>query len=74
MAFQFWKRKSEPAVDAQTVPELEPVVLPKRSAKKGIRSLFSRIKFDPENLDELDDTLIQADFGVDASAAIVEEV
>jgi fused signal recognition particle receptor len=54
--------------------ELEPVSLPERSAKKGIRSLFSRIKFDPENLDELEDTLIQADFGVDASAAIVEEV
>jgi fused signal recognition particle receptor len=54
--------------------ELEPVVLPERSAKKGIRSLFSRIKFDPDNLDELEDTLIQADFGVDASSAIVEEV
>ena len=37
-------------------------------------ALFSRIKFDPENLDELEDTLIQADFGVDASASIVEEV
>jgi fused signal recognition particle receptor len=54
--------------------DLEAVVLPPRSAKKGIRSLFSRIKFDPENLDELEDTLIQADFGVDASASIVEEV
>lgn len=54
--------------------KLEPVVLPERSAKKGIRSLFSRIKFDPENLDELEDILIHADFGVDASAAIVEEV
>jgi len=75
---------SSVAVDATsgTIPpsplvsssELEAVVLPERSAKKGIRSLFSRIKFDPENLDELEDTLIQADFGVDASAAIVEEV
>ena len=54
--------------------ELQPVELPKRSAKKGIRSLFSRIKFDPENLDELEDILIQADFGVTASAQIVAEV
>lgn len=54
--------------------QLEAVELPKRSAKKGIRSLFSRVKFDPENLDELEDTLIQADFGVDAAAAIVAEV
>lgn len=48
--------------------------LPKRSAKKGIRSLFSRIKFDPENLDELEDVLIQADFGIDAASKIVDEV
>lgn len=54
--------------------ELEAVELPKRSAKKGIRSLFSRVKFDPENLDELEDTLIQADFGVDAATNIVGEV
>ncbi len=54
--------------------ELEPVELPKRSARKGIRSLFSRVKFDPSNLDELEDILISADFGVDASAAIVVEV
>lgn len=54
--------------------ELVAVVLPERSAKKGIRSLFSKIKFDPENLDELEDTLIQSDFGVDAAASIVTEV
>ncbi|MEO0067405.1 MAG: hypothetical protein RJB63_530 [Actinomycetota bacterium] len=54
--------------------ELVAVELPKRSAKKGIRSLFSRIKFNPENLDELEDILIQADFGIDASMAIVEDV
>ena len=54
--------------------ELEAVVLPERSAKKGIRSLFSRIKFDLENLDDLEDTLIQSDFGVDAASAIVAEV
>lgn len=87
MAFQFWKRKrQDPAaidavepipvspMDLPSIPEMEKVELPKRSAKKGIRSLFSRIKFDPENLDELEDTLIQADFGVDAAAAIVDEV
>lgn len=62
----------EPEVEPE--PELVAVELPKRSARKGIRSLFSRIKFDPENLDELEDILIQADFGVDASLSIVEEV
>jgi fused signal recognition particle receptor len=55
-------------------PELEAVELPKRSGRKGFRSLFSRIKFDPNNLDELEDLLIQADFGVDSSAQIVEEL
>ena len=62
-----------PVVEAP-VQELEKVELPKRSAKKGIRSLFSRVKFDPENLDELEDVLIQADFGIDASMSIVAEV
>lgn len=62
------------AADVQTIPELEPVQLPKRSAKKGIRSLFSRVKFDAENLDDLEDTLIQADFGVDAASVIVAEL
>ena len=62
----------EPEPEAE--PELVAVELPKRSAKKGIRSLFSRVKFNPENLDELEDILIQADFGVDASMAIVEAV
>ena len=63
-----------PAVEEPEVEELVAVELPKRSAKKGIRSLFSRIKFNPENLDELEDILIQADFGIDASMAIVDEV
>jgi fused signal recognition particle receptor len=70
----------EPAVEApvevepEPAAELEAVELPKRSFRKGIRSLFSRIKFDPENLDDLEDILIQADFGVDASLQIVEQV
>ena len=61
---------SEPAAQ----PEKVEVVLPKRSFAKGIKSLFTRIKFDPENLDELEDVLIQADFGVEASEKIVAEV
>ncbi|MFM6966028.1 MAG: signal recognition particle-docking protein FtsY [Rhodoluna sp.] len=77
----------EPELIAEPEPEPEPIVeptpvaeelvaveLPKRSAKKGIRSLFSRVKFNPENLDELEDILIQADFGIDASMAIVDAV
>lgn len=55
-------------------PALEAVELPKRSFIKGIKSLFTRIKFDPENLDELEDVLIQADFGVAAAERIVEGV
>ena len=54
--------------------ELEQVELPKRSFAKGIKALFTRIKFDPENLDDLEDTLIQSDFGVQASAQIVDSV
>jgi fused signal recognition particle receptor len=69
VAFQFWKKKSSAEPE-----QLVAVELPTRSAKKGIRSLFSRIKFDPENLDELEDTLIQADFGIDAAAEIVAAV
>jgi fused signal recognition particle receptor len=69
VAFQFWKKKSSAEPE-----QLVAVELPTRSAKKGIRSLFSRIKFDPENLDELEDTLIQADFGIDAAAEIVSAV
>jgi fused signal recognition particle receptor len=64
----------EPAPEPEELEQLVAVELPKRSAKKGIRSLFSRVKFNPENLDELEDILIQADFGLDASIAIVDEV
>ncbi len=67
-----------PAPAPEPVPapavELEAVELPKRSFVKGIKSLFSRVKFDPENLDELEDILIQADFGLDASEKIVAAV
>ena len=64
----------EPAVAPASDFELEQVELPKRSFAKGIKALFTRIKFDLENLDELEDTLIQSDFGVDAAAQIVDSV
>jgi fused signal recognition particle receptor len=64
----------EPEVVPEPEVQLEQVELPKRSFAKGIKSLFTRIKFDLENLDDLEDTLIQSDFGVDASAQIVEQV
>ncbi|MEN9730702.1 MAG: hypothetical protein RL488_12 [Actinomycetota bacterium] len=64
----------EPEPTPEPEPVLEVVELPKRSFAKGIKSLFTRIKFDPENLDELEDVLIQADFGVDAAESIVAEV
>ena len=67
----------EPVLEVQQEPkpaEKVNVVLPKRSFSKGIKSLFSRVKFDPENLDELEDVLIQADFGVTTSEQIVAEV
>ena len=55
-------------------PALEAVELPKRKFASGIKSLFSRIKFDLDNLSELEDILIQADFGVDAAEQIVAKV
>ena len=64
----------EPELISEPEPTKEIVELPKRSFAKGIKSLFTRVKFDPENLDELEDVLIQADFGVDAAEAIVAEV
>jgi fused signal recognition particle receptor len=68
---------STPAAPVQVAAaavELEAVELPKRSFVKNIKSLFTRVKFDPENLDDLEDTLIQADFGLDAAISIVEQV
>ena len=53
---------------------LENVELPKRSFVKNIKSIFSRVKFDVSNLDDLEDTLLQADFGIDAAEAIVAGV
>jgi len=55
-------------------PVLEAVQLPKRKFSGGIKSLFSRIKFDVENLNDLEDVLIQADFGVAAAESIVAQI
>ncbi len=74
--------EQEPAVEVEPEPEPEPEVedeleaveLPKRSFGKNLKSLFTRIKFDIDNLDELEETLIQADFGLDTAEAIVEGV
>ncbi len=70
--------ESEPTPEPEPEPvaevELEAVELPKRSFGKNLKSLFTRIKFDIENLDELEDTLIQADFGLETAEAIVEGV
>jgi fused signal recognition particle receptor len=63
----------EVAVEEAPV-ELVKVELPKRTLTQGFKAVFSRIKFDVENLEELEDVLIQADFGVQAAEDIVSEV
>jgi fused signal recognition particle receptor len=79
----FWrkKRKEEKQVSApngQDQPtnqeDLTPASLPARSSKKGIRSLFAISKFDPADLQTLEDILLQADFGLAASEKIVAAV
>lgn len=61
-------------VGSPPLPELVAVELPRRSSKKGIRSLFSRVKIDPSNLQALEDVLLQADFGLEATESIVGQV
>ncbi|CAB4637690.1 unannotated protein [freshwater metagenome] len=82
----FWRKKREEEAgegfDTNTQApelaadnsELTPATLPKRSSKKAIRSLFSSTKFDPEDLEALEELLIQADFGLTSSEAIVAAV
>jgi fused signal recognition particle receptor len=71
----FWRKKKEDEqITTANAAELVAVELPKRSSKKGIRSLFSRARFDPNNLSELEDILLQADFGLKASEQIVSAV
>lgn len=68
----------EPVVEEVSVEEapveLVKVELPKRTLTQGFKAVFSRIKFDVENLEVLEDVLIQADFGVQAAEDIVSEV
>jgi fused signal recognition particle receptor len=77
----FWRKKREEEKAEHNQPDLasdaqSPVAteLPRRSSRAGIRSLFSRIKFDLESLEQLEEILIQADFGVITAEAIVTEV
>jgi len=79
----FWrkKRKEEKQVSAPNgqdqltnQEDLTPASLPVRSSKKGIRSLFAISKFDPADLQTLEDILLQADFGLAASEKIVAAV
>ncbi|QKJ25057.1 signal recognition particle-docking protein FtsY [Aquiluna borgnonia] len=52
------------------VVEVESVELPKRTLGEGIRSLFGA----PVDREDLEDILIRADFGVEASVEISEEL
>ena len=46
----------------------------KKNLGLAIKSIFSRVKFDIEDLESLEDVLIQSDFGVAASAELVAEL
>jgi fused signal recognition particle receptor len=79
----FWRKKREEeklATDSSSQDQLPDqsgltkTSLPARSSKKGIRSLFATTKFDPEDLQTLEDILLQADFGLAASEKIVASV
>lgn len=68
------KPKENTVVSVPAREDLVPVELPKRSSRRGIRSLFSRQRFDPSNLEALEDILLQADFGLSAAESIVSSV
>jgi fused signal recognition particle receptor len=77
----FWRKKREEdnpssstAIRDQSQIDLVQTELPKRNSRKGIRSLFSSSRFDPSDLDKLEEILLQADFGLAASEKIVNEV
>ena len=77
----FWRKKREEekveanqSDAASNSQDLVATELTKRNSKAGIRSLFSRVKFDLESLEQLEEILIQADFGVDSAESIVLEV
>lgn len=81
MAFEFLRRKrvDQTAATPDAVsgkpdvgePDLETVVLPKRSIQKAIRSLFGGGDLD---ISALEDVLLRADFGVEASEEIALEL
>jgi len=66
----FWRKKSKD----EASPQVQEVELPKRNLTKSIKSIFTRAKFDLEDLSSLEDVLIQADFGIDAAEQIVQEL
>ena len=77
----FWRKKHEeelgPDTDPEGVQEERELIasgLPKRSLRGGVRSLFSKAKLSTESIDQLEDILIRADFGVETSEVIVSEV
>lgn len=57
-------------VQSESQPALVEVELPKRSLGSGIRSLFS----EEVNIEDLEDILIRADFGLDTAIEITEEL
>ena len=62
----FWRRKNS------SEPTSQPAE--KKNLGAAIKSVFSRIKFDLEDLELLEDVLIQSDFGVDAAADLVDQL
>ena len=77
----FWRKKREEEKadgnqegSPSTTQDLVAAALPKRNSRAGIRSIFSKIKFDLDSLETLEEILIQADFGLTTAEAIVLEV
>jgi fused signal recognition particle receptor len=68
MAFEWFKKKSS---DESMPPENSGG---SRNFASRIRSLFTGQLFDADHIDDLEDILLLADFGVDASADIVASV
>lgn len=62
----FWRRKNS------SEPTSQPAE--KKNLGAAIKSVFSRIKFDLEDLELLEDVLIQSDFGIDAAADLVDQL
>ena len=63
-------REPEPPKEAESKAEVVEVELPKRSLSDGIRSLFSS----NVDIEDLEDILLLADFGVEASVEITESL